>query len=110
MANALRDRVRSDGLASVMSAHNPLSVRLAIVPTAYPQLTEEKIRALPQIGMVICGNHAIRAAVTAMRAAFAEFRRDGGIAGIDRRIASIEDIFALQRVPAMKRAEKDYLR
>lgn len=85
-------------------------VRLAVVPTAYPQLTEAKIRALPQIGMVIYGNHAIRAAVAAMREVFAEVRRDGGIAQIDRRIASVEDIFALQRVPAMKRAEKDYLR
>lgn len=85
-------------------------VRLAIVPTAYPDLTEAKIRALPQIGLVIYGNHAIRAAVAAMRTTFAEIRRAGGIHTVEPRIASVEDIFALQRVPAMKRAEKDYLR
>ncbi|MGH7097513.1 MAG: phosphonopyruvate hydrolase [Stellaceae bacterium] len=85
-------------------------VRLAIVPTAYPDLTEEKIRALPQIGLVVYGNHAIRAAVAAMREAFAEIRREGGIHTVGPRIASVEDIFALQRVPAMKRAEQDYLR
>lgn len=85
-------------------------VRLAIVPTAYPDLTEEKIRALPQIGLVIYGNHAIRAAVAAMRAVFAEIRRAGGIHTVEPRIASVEDIFALQQVPAMKRAEQDYLR
>ncbi|HJU20394.1 MAG TPA: phosphonopyruvate hydrolase [Stellaceae bacterium] len=85
-------------------------VRLAIVPTAYPDLTEAKIRALPQIGMVIYGNHAIRAAVTAMRDAFAEIRREGGIHTVDKRIVAVEDIFALQQVTAMKRAEEQYLR
>src|SRR5262249_22939799 len=41
-------------------------VPLALVPTAYPDLTEAKIRALGKVGMVIYGNHAVRAAVTAM--------------------------------------------
>jgi hypothetical protein len=41
---------------------------------------------------------------------FARIRRDGGIAAADRRIASVEDIFELQGVPAMKAAEKKFLR
>ncbi|HZU89866.1 MAG TPA: phosphonopyruvate hydrolase [Stellaceae bacterium] len=85
-------------------------VRLAVVPTAYPDLTEKRIRELPQIGMVIYGNHAIRAAVTAMREAFAAIRRDGGIHNLDKRIVAVDDIFALQRVGAMQEAEKRYLR
>jgi phosphonopyruvate hydrolase len=85
-------------------------VPLTIVPTAYPDLTEDKIRALGKIKLVIYANHAIRAAVGAMRATFAQIRRDGGIHKVDRQIASVEDIFALQRVPAMKAAEKKYLR
>jgi phosphonopyruvate hydrolase len=85
-------------------------VRLVVVPTAYPDLTEKRIRELPQIGMVIYGNHAIRAAVTAMREAFAEIRRDGGIHNLDKRIVAVEDIFALQQVGAMKDAERQYLR
>jgi len=84
--------------------------RLVIVPTAYPQLTEARIRELPQIGIVIYANHAIRAAVAAMRRAFAEIRADGGIHNVDRHIATVEEIFELQRVPAMKAAEKKYLR
>jgi len=85
-------------------------IPLVVVPTAYPQLTEAKIRALGKIGIVIYANHAIRAAVGAMREVFAAIRRDGGIHLVDKRIASVEDIFELQRVAAMKAAEKKYLR
>jgi phosphonopyruvate hydrolase len=85
-------------------------IPLVIVPTAYPDLTEAKVRALGKIRIVIYANHAIRAAVGAMRAVFAQIRRDGGIHHVDKQIASVEDIFELQRVPAMKAAEKKYLR
>jgi phosphoenolpyruvate phosphomutase len=85
-------------------------IPLVIVPTAYPDLTEAKVRALGKIKIVIYANHAIRAAVGAMRQVFAQIRRDGGIHQVDKKIASVEDIFELQRVPAMKAAEKKYLR
>ncbi len=85
-------------------------IPLTIVPTAYPGLTEEKVRALGKIRIVIYANHAIRAAVGAMRQVFAQIRRDGSIHNVDREIASVEDIFELQRVSAMKAAEKKYLR
>jgi phosphoenolpyruvate phosphomutase/phosphonopyruvate hydrolase len=85
-------------------------IPLTIVPTAYPDLTEAKVRALGKIRIVIYANHAIRAAVGAMREVFAHIRRDGGIHNVDKEIASVEDIFELQRVPAMKAAERKYLR
>jgi len=88
----------------------PGTVPLVIVPTAYPALTEEKVRALGKIAIVIYANHAVRAAVAAMREVFAAIRRDGGIHRVDKRIAAVEDIFDLQRVGAMKAAEKRYLR
>ena len=88
----------------------PGPVPLVIVPTAYPQLTEAKVRALGKIAIVIYANHAVRAAVGAMREVFAAIRRDGGIHQVDQRIASVDDIFNLQRVAAMKAAEKKYLR
>src|SRR6266446_1624777 len=84
--------------------------RLVVVPTAYPDLTEARIRQLGNIGMVIYCNHVVRAAVTAMRQIFAEIRADGGIHNIDKRIASVEEIFELQRVAEMKRLEQKYLR
>lgn len=88
----------------------PGTIPLTIVPTAYPDLTEAKARALGKIGIMIYANHAVRAAVSAMREIFAAIRRDGGIHQVDKRIAPVEDIFELQRVPAMKAAEKKYLR
>lgn len=84
--------------------------KLVVIPTTYPDLTEAKIRALEKIGIVIWANHAIRAAVAAMRQVFAEIRADGGIHKVDQRIASVEDIFELQRVPEMKRNEQRFLR
>ena len=88
----------------------PGAIPLTIVPTAYPDLTEAKAKALDKIGIMIYANHAVRAAVTAMRDVFAAIRRDGGIHEVDKRIATVEEIFDLQRVPAIKAAEKRYLR
>ena len=85
-------------------------IPLTLVPTAYPDMTEAKAKALGKIKIMIYANHAIRAAVGAMRATFTQIRRDGGIHRVDKQIASVEDIFELQRVPAMKTAEKKYLR
>jgi phosphonopyruvate hydrolase len=84
--------------------------RLVVVPTAYPDLTEAKIRELGNIGIVIYGNHAVRAAVTAMRQVFAAIRADGGIHNVDKQIASVDEIFELQQVTEMKRVEQKYLR
>jgi phosphonopyruvate hydrolase len=85
-------------------------IPLVLVPTAYPDLTEAKARTLGNIAIMIYANHAVRAAVSAMRETFAQIRRDGGIHQVDKQIASVEDIFDLQRVGAMKAAEKKYLR
>jgi phosphoenolpyruvate phosphomutase/phosphonopyruvate hydrolase len=83
---------------------------IAIVPTAYPQLNEARIRALGKIAMVIYGNHAIRAAVTAMQNVFARIVADGDIHGVDKDIVSVDEIFRLQRMDAIKAAERKFLR
>lgn len=85
-------------------------VPLVIVPTAYPEMTTERIRALGRIKMVIYGNHAIRAAVTAMKDVFAAILKDGGIQNVDRAIVSVEEIFRLQGMDKVRVAEKRYLR
>jgi phosphoenolpyruvate phosphomutase len=83
---------------------------IAIVPTAYPQLNEARIRALGKIGMVIYGNHAIRAAVTAMQNVFARVIADGGIHGVDQELVPVDEIFRLQRMDQIKAAERKFLR
>ena len=88
----------------------PGKAPLVLVPTAYPALDARRIAALGKVRMVIYGNHAIRAAVTAMQDVFARIRRDGGIHNVDRDIVGVEEIFRLQGMDAVKATEKKYLR
>jgi phosphonopyruvate hydrolase len=83
---------------------------IVIVPTAYPEMNETRIRALGKIGMVIYGNHAIRACVTAMQDVFTRIRKDGGIHNINKDIVPVEEIFRLQRMDRIKADEKKFLR
>jgi phosphoenolpyruvate phosphomutase len=83
---------------------------VVLVPTAYPSLTTARIQALGKVKMVIYGNHAIRAAVTAMKDVFARILADGGIHNVDKAIVSVEEIFRLQGMDQMKADEKRFLR
>ena len=83
---------------------------LVLVPTSYPQLAFADIAALGKVGLIICGNHAIRAAVAAMRDTFRRILKDGGIAGVEADIASVADVFALQGDQRMRELEKAFLR
>ncbi len=83
---------------------------IVLVPTAYPELTVARIRALEKVRMVIYGNHAIRAAAAAMRKTFARIVADGGIQNIDQDIATIEEIFRLQGMDRLKADEAKFLR
>jgi phosphonopyruvate hydrolase len=88
----------------------PGSVPLVLVPTSYPQLSFADVAALGKVGLIICGNHAIRAAVAAMQATFRRIIAEGGIAGVEHDIASVADVFALQDDAHMREIEKNYLR
>ena len=67
---------------------------LVLVPTAYPQLTEADIAATGKVGIVIYGNHAIRAAAGAMQKVFAQIRRDGGVQNVDSAVPTVKEIIA----------------
>ncbi len=86
------------------------SVPVVIVPTTYPELTAPRIEAFGKVGIVIYGNHAIRASVTAMKDVFARIRKDGGIQNVNKDIVPVEEIFRLQDMAEMKAIEKAYLR
>ena len=88
----------------------PGRVPLVLVPTSYPQLSFADVAALGKVGLIICGNHAIRAAVAAMRNTFARILAGGGIAGVEGDIASVADVFALQGDERMRELERAYLR
>ena len=88
----------------------PGSVPLVLVPTSYPQLSFADVAALGKVGLIICGNHAVRAAVAAMRSTFRRIIAEGGIAGVERDIASVAEVFALQGDAHMREVEQAYLR
>jgi phosphoenolpyruvate phosphomutase len=69
-----------------------------------------RVRALKKIGLLIWGNHAIRASVAAMRKTFAQIRLDGGIHGVEASIATVEDVFELQGMGKVKDDETRFLR
>ncbi len=88
----------------------PSPIPLVLVPTAYPQLDEAQIAALRKVGIVIYGNHAIRAAVGAMRSVFAQIRRDGGIREVDRTLPTVKEIIELQGDAQMRSVEARFLK
>jgi 2-methylisocitrate lyase-like PEP mutase family enzyme len=85
-------------------------IPLVIVPTAYPDMNAGRIAALGKIRMVIYGNHAIRAAVTAMQSVFARIRADGGIHNVNKDIVPVQEIFRLQKMDAIEQQEARFLR
>ena len=98
-----------DEIESFVHAWNG-RVPLVIVPTAYPEMTLERVTNLRKIRMIIYGNHGLRASVAAMQDVFARILADGGVHKINNDIASVEEIFRLQRMDKMKDDEKTYLR
>ena len=86
------------------------TVPLVLVPTSYPQMTVERMRETGKVGIVIWGNHAIRAAVTAMKDTFAQIRADGGIHKADGTIVPVSEIFRLQDMDGVKQTEKRFLK
>ncbi|CAH1652943.1 phosphonopyruvate hydrolase [Chelatococcus asaccharovorans] len=82
---------------------------IVIVPTAYPEMNEARIKALGKIAIVIYGNHAIRASVTAMKDVFARIQKDRGIHNVNRDIVSVEEVFRLQKMDQIKADEKRFL-
>jgi 2-methylisocitrate lyase-like PEP mutase family enzyme len=85
-------------------------VPLVIVPTSYPQLSFADIGELNKVGLIICGNHALRASVAAMRHVFQQILKDGGIAGVEEEIATVSEVFELQGDEWMRDLERKYLR
>ena len=80
------------------------------MPTSYPQLSFADVAALGKVGLIICGNHAVRAAVAAMQHVFRRILTEGGIAGVETEIASVADVFALQGDARMREIEQTFLR
>jgi phosphoenolpyruvate mutase len=84
-------------------------VPLVLVPTTYPELTEERIKELGKVKMVIYANQTFRAAVKSTEEVLKEIKRARGIHTIADMVAPVSHIFELQGVPQMKENEKKFL-
>ena len=73
-------------------------------------MTVERIAATGKVGLIIWGNHAIRAGVTAMRDIFARIQADGGIHRIENTIAPVAEVFRAQKMDHVKDIETRFLR
>ncbi len=82
---------------------------LVLVPTTYPELTEEKIEELGKVKMVIYANQTFRAAVKHTEDVLKEIKRAKGIHTVDKMVAPVSHVFELQGVPKMKENEGKYL-
>ncbi|MFI9504674.1 isocitrate lyase/phosphoenolpyruvate mutase family protein [Nocardia sp. NPDC052566] len=80
---------------------------LVIAPTTYHTVPRERFAELG-IGAVIWANHAMRAAVAAMRQACRALRADGA-AAVEPTIASLAELFALMGYPALEADEAHYV-
>lgn len=72
------------------------SAPVALVPTNYPDLNEPAMEAMGKVKIVIYGNQTVRAAVKAVGEVLQEIRRSRGARSIEDRVASVNQLFALQ--------------
>lgn len=83
---------------------------IVIVPTAYPEMDEKRALVSGKIKIIIYGNHAIRASVTAMKDIFSRIQLDRGIQRVNKDIVPVDEIFRLQGMKRVAFNEKTYLR
>ena len=79
-----------------------------IVPTTYHDTPTERFREAG-ISVVICANHNLRAAITAMRETSRRIFADQGLHGVEGSIASVQDVFNLCGSDELEAAERRYL-
>jgi phosphoenolpyruvate phosphomutase len=84
-------------------------VPLVLVPTSYPDLTENKIAELGKVKVIIYANQVLRAAIKASQEVLVEIKRSGGVKNVESTIATLDEVFDLQDIKSMKRNESKYL-
>lgn len=81
---------------------------VVVVPTTYYD-TPPELFAEAGISLVIWGNHLMRAGITAMQRTADRIHRERCLAGVEREIATVKEIFRLQNAPELDEAERRYL-
>jgi phosphoenolpyruvate phosphomutase len=81
---------------------------VVIVPTTYYDTPTEAWRKAG-VSLVIWANHNLRASITAMREVSSRIAREQSLAGIEKSVAAVRDIFEIAGNAELAEAEKKYL-
>jgi phosphoenolpyruvate phosphomutase len=81
---------------------------VVIVPTKYYTTPTSEFEKLG-ISTVIWANHNVRASITAMQNISKQIQNDASLIQAEKLIVSVNEIFRLQNIEELKRAEKKYL-
>jgi len=81
---------------------------IVIVPTMYYK-TPTEVFEKARISLVICANHMLRSSVMSMQKTSKEIFEERTLSNIENDIVSVKEIFRLQNVDELKKAEKIYL-
>jgi phosphoenolpyruvate phosphomutase len=82
---------------------------IVIVPTNFPHITAAEFESLG-VKMIVYANQGLRAAVRAMETTFKQIITDGATVGVEAGIAPMKQLFELQGMPELNRAEREYHR
>ncbi|MCL1866138.1 MAG: phosphoenolpyruvate mutase [Oscillospiraceae bacterium] len=80
-----------------------------IVPTKYYSIPVKQLTQDPRISGIIWANHNVRSCVTAMQQVCAKIYNDNSIANVEGSIASVSEIFRLQKNEEYLEMEKQYM-
>ncbi|NLU69829.1 isocitrate lyase/phosphoenolpyruvate mutase family protein [Streptomyces sp. HNM0574] len=78
-----------------------------VVPTTYSQVTADELEQRG-FAMAIYANQALRSSLRAMRETLIRIKNDGTTHHVEGELASLKDIFGLQRVPEMLEQQAHY--
>jgi phosphoenolpyruvate phosphomutase len=81
---------------------------VVIVPTKYYSTPSDRFKELG-IQLVIWANHNMRASINAMKNISRQIYREKNLMNVEGKVATIEEIFRLQRAEELEAAEKKYL-
>jgi len=81
---------------------------VVIVPTKYYKTPTETFRNLG-ISTIIWANHNVRAAITAMQDISRKIFEQESLAQVEKTVASVNEVFRLQREDELRIAEEKYL-
>ncbi|MBM7661364.1 phosphoenolpyruvate phosphomutase [Bacillus mesophilus] len=81
---------------------------VVIVPTKYYKTPSDEFRKLG-VNAVIWANHNLRAAINAMQQISKQIFKDESLIHVENQIVGVDEIFRLQNVDELQKAEKKYL-